>query len=170
MISWQSRTNRNLFYAGQCLAKLDEESIGQSNGELQLSAFWLHLHEGFACWLNELAGFSKHQGAMFASLDGMLSSEFGQNPECQRLINLKEEPNSWLRQLVIRTDTPGQLADFISQLSTRKKSTERSAHAPKVMAIAVKNLDERDEPLVARETYTQMKRYIEEVRAQQTEW
>ena len=171
MGQWKQVVDAGLFHA-QCLLRLrDDMGSEKPMSSMFDSSVALQLIQGWRAWLNELASFSQYRGPVFESLQAMTNSELSNNPELQALINLKQDPNSWVSRLCNMSAVPDQQL-LSSENQTSLAASEQKAHASQQITLVNISHERTGEssPMAYQDVLEQFKQHVLEVRARQIEW
>ena len=177
---WKQKTDAAVFHAQQLLSFVptvsQEKNAGENAGEsagkgagaatprgdsCEVSV-WLLLREAGLLWLNELAHYSQYSGPMFKSFEEFAASGYSKNPEAEYLINLNQQPDSWVYRMLSVATSPGAVFDSVAG-----RDAKPSVIQPGLIAVSASSEEDNASPgRVLRE----FKTYISDVRARQTEW
>lgn len=175
MSDLSTKTNRALFHVQNLLGLQDlmaemssasgEKVVGfkESYVESTTAAVNALLKEAWLAWLNELGDLLKNKGGTFVGVTDFLQPPLNELPDVQPLINLNQQPHTWLSMLLDRIDPESNYVDA-SKLAQKASST---ANSNAIDLISTDKPSEQDElKLILNE----FKQHISHTRAQQVEW
>jgi hypothetical protein len=158
----RTQTNSNLFYT-QTLLNTEQNEHLQLDipaRKAMLFAVCLCLKNTWNSWLNELGEFVHLELKSMSDLSGKNCHDI---PECQRLLAIESDADSWLNYLLNVISSP--------EIAVQDLSPERPY--PAQLRIDVKLVDDSrvlDHAKRLDHTIKEFKLYIHSVRSNQTEW
>lgn len=168
MSAMSSRTNMLVFHAHK-LSQLLGSHEGDENKALSPSieiAISSVLKDAWLAWLRELNVLLGGDDKIIESVNAFAQKPLNQLPDMQHLINLKQQPHTWLRNLLDRIDPAFQ------DLAVNKASAQKSG-AVDSNAINIVSVDEPEtveESIVLESIISEFKQYINQIRSQHVEW
>lgn len=190
---WQAKTNAMLFHAEHFLALAAAHDQGDGSGavtsvaavsdnvsslalredscELALS---LILYEALRVWVNELQVYIDPSAPELSNLESVWAVTTEDQPEWQYLINLKQDPYSWLNVILSQATRPASvLAKFEGQKVSAAQAAAQQEAAEASGMISIAQLATKPKTLqtmTRAELLGAFKSYIKEVRARQAYW
>lgn len=158
MLPKSDLTNKYLYHAQRLLSVLSDTDLNKS-AELAIT---LCLKSALESWLEELVDYVHSQKPVNTALKMFFSQTESDIPDVQHLINLKQQPNTWLSQLLYRLV---QLED-LNAVSVADSSTNQSSEIQNL--IPTTSVEAVDDSLSF--VISGFKEYVVQVRSQHVEW
>lgn len=185
---WQAKTNAMLFHAEhflalaaaneQCADTQTDTSVGTGNLALREDscelAFLLSLYEALRVWVNELQAYIDPSASALNNLERVWAMNTAEQPEWQYLINLKQQPYSWLSVLLSQVAGPAAvLAKFDDRKASAAQAAAQQEAAEASGMISITQLTTRRDTaqtMTQSELLAGFQSYVKEVRARQAYW